>query len=230
MHCPRAAACRRLVLSLAPLMVLLLASCAAAPARQHGGWVDLFDGETLTGWMRRGGQATYEAKDGCIVGTTAPNQPNTFLCTEATYADFELTLEFLVDAELNSGVQIRSESRADYQNGRVHGYQVEIDPSPRAFTGGVYDEGRRGWLADLKENHAAQRAFRQGEWNALRVVALGPEIHTWVNGVPAASLRDAVTPRGFIGLQVHGVGARTEPLTVRWRNIRLLRLESDAAR
>jgi len=230
MHCLSAAARRRVLLVLAPLMGLVLASCAGVRAQEGGGFVDLFDGRTLEGWTRRGGQATYEAKDGCIVGTTAPNQPNTFLCTKASYGDFELTLEFLVDPELNSGVQIRSESRADYQKGRVHGYQIEIDPSPRAFTGGVYDEGRRGWLADLKENPAAQRAFRQGEWNALRVVALGPEIHTWVNGVPAASLRDEMTARGFIGLQVHGVGAKAEPLTIRWRNIRLLPLGDDAAR
>lgn len=230
MRCPSTPSCRRLFSVLAPLLGFLLASCAATPTREPDGWVDLFDGSTLRGWTHRGGQATFEAKDGCIVGTTAPNQPNTFLCTEATFGDFELTLEFLVDPELNSGVQIRSESRPDYQNGRVHGYQVEIDPSPRAFTGGVYDEGRRGWLADLKENPGAQRAFRQGEWNALRVVALGPEIQTWINGVPAASLRDDMTPRGFIGLQVHGVGARTDPLAVRWRRIRLLPLEPGVTR
>jgi hypothetical protein len=105
--------------------------------------------------------------------------------------------------------------------GRVHGYQVEIDPSDRAWTGGIYDESRRGWLNDLKTNPAARQAFRQGEWNRFRIEARGPSIKTWLNGVPAADLRDDLTPAGFIALQVHGVGDRTDPLEVRWRNLRL---------
>jgi hypothetical protein len=105
--------------------------------------------------------------------------------------------------------------------GRVHGYQVEIDPSDRAWTGGIYDEARRGWLDDLGDNEPARRAFRPGEWNRLRIECRGDSIRTDLNGVRAADLTDALTPSGFIGLQVHGVGDRAEPLEVRWRNIRL---------
>jgi hypothetical protein len=159
------------------------------------------------------------------------------LCTEQEYGDFVLELEFLVDRELNSGVQIRSQcfdeermisvpgangpQTLQIPAGRVHGYQVEIDPSDRAFTGGIYDEGRRGWLFNLEGRDAARRAFRQGDWNRLRVVAAGPSLKTWLNDVPAADLYDELTPRGFIALQVHGVRDRAEPLYVRWRNIRL---------
>lgn len=183
--------------------------------------IPLFDGITLDGWIKRGGNAAYTVEDGAIVGRTAPNQPNTFLCTELDHADFILTLEFKVDDDLNSGIQFRSASRADYQNGRVHGYQVEIDPSDRAWTGGIYDEGRRGWLADLSGNQAAREAFKHGDWNALRIEAVGDHIRTWINGVPAADLRDSMEDAGFIALQVHGVGDRVEPLEVRWRNIQL---------
>ncbi|MBX3443912.1 MAG: DUF1080 domain-containing protein [Planctomyces sp.] len=203
----------------------------------------LFDGQTLTGWTQRGGQAKYSVEDGAIVGRSVPNTPNSFLCTERDYGNFELLLEFQVDPALNSGVQIRSEHFDEPQtitvpdNGgektltiparRVHGYQVEIDPSERAWTGGIYDESRRGWLNDLKNNEPARQAFRQNEWNTLRIVAKGDSIRTWLNDVPAADLTDGLTAKGFIALQVHGVGDRAEPLTVRWRNLRIRELDTD---
>lgn len=200
----------------------------------------LFDGKSLAGWVQRGGKANYRVEDGCIVGTSVPNTPNSFLCTEKKYKDFVLEFEFKVDPALNSGVQIRShfvkegqtvESAGKKikggQGGRVYGYQVEIDPAPRAFTGGIYDEGRRAWLADLKDNEPARKAFKGGEWNKLRIECRGPSIRTWINGVKAADLTDDVDPKGFIALQVHGVGKKTEPLEVRWRNIRLEELPAD---
>lgn len=198
------------------------AGCAAAPRAEP--FRSIFDGQTLGGWVQRGGKAVYFVEEGCIVGETRPNQPNSFLCTEETFADFELELEFKVDPRLNSGVQIRSESRPEYRSGVVHGYQVEIDPSPRAWTGGIYDESRRGWLVDLKENAPGREAFRQGEWNRFRIVAKGEVMRVYLNGVPTAELHDGMTREGFIGLQVHGVGANAEPMQVRWRNLRLRRL------
>ena len=199
---------------------LLLESCVAA-ADDAEGFVPLFDGKTLAGWKQLGGKAMYEAKDGMIIGSSVPKTPNSFLCTRKNYSDFILELEFKVDPGLNSGVQIRSNSLKSYKNGRVHGYQVEIDPSARAWTAGIYDEGRRGWLFTLKNNEPARKAFKPNQWNNIRVEAVGDSIKTWLNGVPAADLKDSKTPSGFIGLQVHGVGKRTEPLRVRWRNIRI---------
>jgi len=199
--------------------------CLPELGRAEEGWVDLFDGKTLTGWKQLGGKAKYEAKDDMIVGSSVPNTPNSFLCTEKTFGNFELELEFKVDPGLNSGVQIRSNSLKDYKNGRVHGYQVEIDPSARAWSAGIYDEGRRGWLFNLKNNEPARKAFKQNEWNQYRIVADGDSIKTWINGVAAADLKDGMTATGFIGLQVHGVGKRTEPLQIRWRNIRVKELK-----
>ncbi len=195
--------------------------CGAAVAKGGGDWIELFDGTSLTGWVQRGGEAKYAVEDGVIVGSTVPRTPNSFLCTEKMYGDFVLELEFKVDSALNSGVQIRSNSLPGYKDGRVHGYQVEIDPSDRAWSGGIYDEGRRGWLNDLRGNKAARSAFRPNDWNQYRVVAIGDSIKTWINGTPAADLVDSMTSRGFIALQVHGVGKREEALQVRWRNIRI---------
>jgi hypothetical protein len=201
------------------------------------GWVSLFDGRDLDGWVQRGGKAKYRVEDGQIVGTSVPNTGNSFLCTARDYGDFVLELEFKVQDGLNSGVQVRShcfgEPRRFEQDGktktiaagRVHGYQVEIDPSARAWTGGIYDEGRRGWLNDLKDNEPARKAFKHDEWNRLRIECRGDSIKTWLNGVPAADLKDAMAPSGFIALQVHGVGKREDTLEVRFRNIRIKELK-----
>ena len=211
-----------------------------APAPEGDGWVSLFNGKDLDGWVRRGGKAKYRAEGGEIVGTSVPNTGNSFLCTKRDYADFILELEFKVDPDLNSGVQIRSEcfdrpktvelggKKYKIAAGRVHGYQVEIDPDVkrgRLWTGGIYDEGRRGWLYDLKNNEPARKAFKPGEWNKLRVECQGDHIRTWLNGVPAADLRDSAERSGFIALQVHGVGKKTEPLEVRFRNLRIKELK-----
>jgi hypothetical protein len=194
--------------------------------------IELFDGKDLSGWKQLGGAAKYSIEDGQIVGRSVPDTSNTFLTTEKEYGDFQLELDFKIDdPTFNSGVQIRSHARPDGDGERVYGYQVEIDPNPdRAWTAGLYFEGgsdqrAAGWLNDLSNNEAARKAFKLGEWNHLRVVADGPRIQTWLNGVPAADFTDtdnaAFTPSGFIALQVHSVGGAKEPKEIRWRNIHL---------
>lgn len=168
-----------------------------------------------------GGTATYRFEDGVLTGTTVPSSPNTFLATRREYANFVLEFEVLVDPEINSGVQIRSHSRPDYNNGRVHGLQIEIDPSARAWSAGIYEEGRRGWLFDLRGNRAAREAFKQNEWNHYRIEANGPHVRTWLNGVLAADFIDEMDPSGFIAFQVHGVAAQHVGKEIKWRSIRL---------
>lgn len=186
-------------------------------------WNELFDGETLDGWTQKGGEAKYEVRDGFIVGTTVHNTPNSFLATDKMYDDFILELEYKVDPSMNSGIQIRSNSFPYYMDGRVHGYQVEIDPSERAWSGGIYDEGRRGWLNPLEGNPEAQKAFKQNEWNHYRVEAIGDTLKTWVNGIPASHLVDEKTSTGFIALQVHSIGKeQKEGTEILWRNIKIL--------
>ncbi len=216
------------------LIVTVSVSAALSARSQNEKWQELFDGKSLKGWTQKGGKALYKVEDGVIVGTTVKGTPNSFLCTEKNYGDFILELEFKVDPKLNSGIQIRSQCFDEAKSyewqgktikvpaGRVHGYQVEIDPSARAWSAGIYDEGRRGWLNDLKNNPAAQKAFKQNDWNKVRVEAKGDSIKTFINGVPAADLKDSMTPSGFISLQVHGT--KDEGLKVCWRNIRIQEL------
>ncbi len=185
-------------------------------------WENLFNGKNLKGWTKLNGNADYKVEDGTIVGISKMKTPNTFLATKKTYGDFILEFEFKVDDKLNSGVQFRSLSNKEYQKGRVHGYQFEIDPSARAWTGGIYDEGRKGWLYDLSQYPTAQKAFKNGTWNKARIEAIGNNIRTWVNDVPCANLLDNQTASGFIALQVHAIGnADQEGKTVAWRNIRI---------
>ena len=192
----------------------------------------LFNGTNLDGWVQRGGKAQYSVENGVIIGTTVKGTGNSFLCTEKEYGDFILELDVKADKDLNSGIQIRSqcfdkETAYDFGTrtinisaGRVHGYQVEVDHNlNRRWSGGVYDEGRRGWLFPLATNSPGSQAFKFGEWNKYRIRCVGDSIKTWVNGVPAADLVDAETLRGFIGLQVHN--SETAGLQVRFRNIRL---------
>jgi len=185
-------------------------------------WENLFNGKNLNGWTKLNGTAEYKVVDGAIVGISKMNTPNTFLTTKKMYGDFILEFEFKVDDGLNSGVQFRSLSDKAFQNGRVHGYQFEIDPSKRAWTGGIYDEARRGWLYDLTQYPTAQKAFKNGQWNKARIEAVGNNIRTWVNDVPCANILDDKTTSGFIALQVHSIGnPNEEGKTISWRNIRI---------
>ena len=231
---------KRVILSVC--CVLLFA--ASAGAQEH--WKSLFDGKTLKGWSRLGGSAAFEVRDGAIVGTTAPDTPNSFLRTEKEYGNFILELEFKVDPELNSGVQFRS----CFSDGLVRGYQYEIDPDrttmykalpanldadgreiapgtePRSWTGGIYDEKRRGWIGDLTRNPEARAAFRPGEWNKIRIEARNDKLKTWINGVHAVTVIDYMTPNGFIALQVHAV-PQYRKMQIAWRDIRICDLGAN---
>lgn len=185
-------------------------------------WEPLFNGKNLNGWQKLNGKAEYKVVDGTIVGISRMNTVNTFLATKKNYGDFILEFEFKVDDALNSGVQFRSQSLKEYQDGRVHGYQFEIDPSARAWTGGIYDEARRGWLYPMTKNIPAQKAFKKNEWNKARIEAIGNSIRTWVNGIACANIWDDANLSGFIALQVHMIGNKDQAgKTISWKNIQI---------
>lgn len=220
-----------LFVTLVPTSFFPASANAADPAAETA-WTALFNGKDLSGWKQLGGKAVYAVEEGAIVGTSVAGTPNSFLATEKDYTDFVLEFEFKVDPALNSGVQVRSHSRPDYSNGRVHGTQIEIDNDPkrkRWWTAGIYEEGRRGWLFPGKEDEEAKAAFtRQGgeltkveDWNTVRVSCVGGEYQTWLNGQPRARLSDDMEKDGFIALQVHSVSAENAGKKVYWRNLRI---------
>jgi len=226
---------------------------ATLPALAQDGWVDLFNGKNLDGWAEHSGQAKYTVEGGVLTGESVSDSGNSFLCTTQTFENFELELEYKCDALLNSGVQIRSEFFLEARTlsiggkeikvaaDRVHGYQCEIDMDAargRMWTGGIYDEARRGWLfpADGEKgrqgtafSEQGRKVSNNGEWNKLRIVANGPSIKTWLNGEARAEITDSLTPRGLIALQVHGVGTNETKvgLKVSFRNLRIHEIKSE---
>ena len=183
----------------------------------------LFDGKSLTGWHSLGGGADYQVADGAIVGSSRPGIPNSFLVTDRNFGDFILEFDVRQDGgPTNSGVQFRSKSEAAFENGRVHGYQAEIDPSERAWSGGIYDEAQRGWLYTGEINPLSKTLYKYGEWNHYRIEAIGPQLRVWINGKPTSHVIDDVSKDGFIGLQVHAIEKPEEAgRTTRWRNLHL---------
>ncbi len=207
----------RFAVALLLLVTSVTVSCAA-----DVGFVDLFNGKNLDGWTQRNGTATYRVEGDQIVGKTAEGSPNSFLCTDQLYGDFELMFDVQVDSELNSGVQIRSQSEGGSPGGRVNGPQVEISTDKMA--GYVYGEAAGGWMTP-DQDRAPHDYFKDGQWNSYHVVAVGPHIEVWLNGHQISDLTDEdhfqSHPKGFIGLQVHGIGRGQGPYEVRWRNLKL---------
>ncbi len=206
------------------ITLLTIILCFTFTTCEQQGWIPLFNGKNLDGWRVLNGTAEFAVKDYAIVGISKLNTPNTFLATKKEYSDFILEYEAKMDNVLNSGVQFRSLSKADYQHGRIHGYQVELDASPRAWSGGIYDEARRGWLYNLECNPAAKSAYKAEAWNKFRVEAIGNHLRVWLNGIPTADLIDDMTALGFIALQVHSIGDNEQKVgkTVQFRNINIL--------
>ncbi len=195
---------------------------------QDVGWKNLLQNNKLDNFKQLNGEAEFKLENGILVGISKQNTPNSFLATKKRYSDFILEFEVKVDFGLNSGVQFRSESISTYMDGRVHGYQCEIETSQRKWAGGIYDEARRGWLYPLTRNKKGQDAFVNGTWNAYRIEAIGSEIITYVNGIQASNLIDEVTSEGFIAFQVHGISnPKDEGKKVKWRNIRVLTVDLE---
>ncbi|QDT02172.1 hypothetical protein K227x_05430 [Rubripirellula lacrimiformis] len=215
-------------LFVAAMMFGLLVPCGpTAPAADvEDGFVSLFNGSDLTGWVKRGGSAEYAVQDGSIVGKCAPDTPgNTFLCSEKEFGNFVLKLQYQFLEDGNSGVQFRSAARPEGDGQRVYGYQYEMRPGGD-MTGRIYDEGRRGhkfgiiWLdAHTPQDRmdAAQASNQAGQWNDVEIQCVGPSIKTWLNGKLVVDMFDSLSMKGFLGLQIHAGKSGS----VAWRNIRV---------
>jgi len=185
-------------------------------------WQSLFDGKTLNGWRVVNGSAKYEVLEGAIVGTTTAGSPNSFLGTDRTFGDFVLEFEARQTVgPSNSGVQFRSQSKQEIMQGRVHGPQMDLDPSERQWTGGLYDEAVTGWWYPGTLN-PQPGLYKFNEWNQIRIEAIGPSMRTWVNGQLSAYALDATYKDGFIALQVHSIDKPDEAgRKIHWRNLRI---------
>ena len=208
------------------LLALLMVLTVTLNAQE---WVDLFNGKNLKGWEKLDGSAEFRVENGEVIGVSRTGTPNTFMATKKIYGDFILEYEMKMDRGLNSGVQFRSVAVQPDGSKRVNGYQVECDDhDQRPWAGGIYEEAARGWLYPMAYNMSVTDANKRGEWNKVRVEAVGSTIRTYINGVNFANLVDDARAEGFIALQVHGIGndKALEGKEIRWRNIRILTEEA----
>ncbi|MGI4750626.1 MAG: 3-keto-disaccharide hydrolase [Janthinobacterium lividum] len=210
-----------LLLCIYVICFFMMPDCTTA--QSPGPWHSLFDGKTLNGWNRTAGTADYKVENGVIVGTTVINSGNSFLVTKEVYRDFVLELDAKIEStESNSGIQIRSHFNGEGHQGKVYGQQVEIDPSNRNWSGGVYDEDRRQWLYPLDLNAKAKTAFKIGQYNHIKIECIGNETKTWINEIPVAYVVDTLDREGFVGLQVHAVTTQEQAgKKVYFKNIRI---------
>lgn len=196
-------------------------------SQNNEGWKNLFDGKTLNGWKLMTGKAEYKAENGAIVGTTVMNSPNSFLVSDKKVTgDFVLELEAMItDTASNSGIQFKSnfDPAGNNGQGKIFGYQFEIDPSVRKWSGGIYDEGRREWLYPGSLNSKAQQHFTTGVYHKIRIECFGRETKTWLDGVATACLFDSLLKNeGLIALQVHSISNPAQKgLKLFWKNIRI---------
>ena len=211
---------------LTSIVLLTLTFSALAKDKDY---TPIFNGKTLKGWTQLNGTATYRVEKGIIIGKTKEGSPNSFLCSDKLYDNFDLKFDVKVDNGLNSGVQVRSQTRGG-PKGRVNGPQVEIESSGTkgAESGYIYGEAAGGWMTP-KAKLIPHKHFKDEQWNAYRVLAQGARIQVWINGTQISDLTDEGKlkshPKGFIGLQVHGIGKKSGPFEVRWRNLEIIELK-----
>ena len=208
----------------------------------------IFNGSNLNGWLNYGGGKFY-VENNCIVAEAITGLPNTFLHTKKKYQNFELQFDVKLDTVLNSGVQIRSniyqndtetvrwggrfdqEGQKDLKNiirkaGTFWGYQIEIDPTSRAWSGAVYEEAGRGFLHTPGINQKVKSAFKPLEWNHYKIRVKDNHIQSWVNGVIIGDVYDDLTDDGYIALQLHSIGKNKIRANkkIRWKNLSLKEL------
>ena len=169
----------------------------------------LFNGKNLDGWNIHGTELWY-VENGLLICESGPDKGYGYLSTEKFYDDFDLTVEFKLEANGNSGVFIRS----TFEGTKVSGWQVEVAP-PGSHSGGVYESYGRGWL--IKPDKEKDKVLKMGKWNKMRIRVVGNQIQSWLNGTSMISLEDEMIGKGkgSIALQIHDGGG----IKVRWRNL-----------
>lgn len=210
------------------LVVILFAACIGVHGhcqKNDKDWKRLFNGVNLDGWKQLTGMAKYYVQDSMIVGVSAMGSPNSFLAADGLYGDFRLEFEFMLeDTALNSGVQFRSHFNPAANGGKgvVAGYQFEMDGTARNWSGGIYDEARRGWLYTGAYNNEKKLTYIHGQFNKAVIVCKGQTVQTWVNNKLVSILVDTATSPGLIAVQVHSIGSQSlEGKKIFWKNIRI---------
>jgi hypothetical protein len=208
-------------------LCILFATLYAPAQAKQAPWTNLFNGKDFTGWTIKGSTGKAWVQDGEIVCHQVSNTPeHTFVTTDATFTDFILELDVKIDGDFNTGILIRAVDQPKEAKLRLNAYQVKIDPTPRQWTGGVFDDFGPDWhwFYSLENDSRARAAFKIGEWNHFRVEAIGNSIKVWVNGVPTTNMINAKYTSGHIALKIHALGDKPEQekILAHFKNIRVI--------
>ncbi len=195
-------------------LLILIAIFSLATISCNDSGKSIFNGKNLDGWKIHGTEKWY-VEDGLLVCESGPDKEYGYLSTEKNYDNFEITLEFLQEANGNSGVFIRS----TFDGTKVSGWQVEVAP-PNHDTGGIYESYGRGWLVQIPDEK--EDILKMGEWNTMKIRVVGGQIITWLNNQQMVDITDdkIAAGKGAIALQIHSGG----DIKVKWRNLRVKEL------
>jgi hypothetical protein len=188
--------------------IFLFSICSLAAWSQQDS-VSLFNGKDLSGWTIHGTEKWY-VENGELVCESGPDMQYGYLSTDKLYYNFELSVQFKLEANGNSGVFIRS----GIEGTKISGWQVEVAP-PGLHTGGIYESYGRGWLIQPKPED--EKMLKAGEWNIMRILVKNDEVTSWLNGKEMVHLKDEKIGmgKGFIALQIHDGGG----IKVKWKNM-----------
>lgn len=173
--------------------------------------VPIFNGKDINNWTIHGTEKWY-VDHGELICESGPDKQYGYLSTNKAYKNFTLTVEFKQEANGNSGVFFRS----SIEGTKISGWQAEVAP-PNLHTGGIYESYGRGWF--IKPKPEDEQWLKMGEWNTMKVTAIGDEVTTWLNGHEMIHIKDEKIGKGegFIALQIHDGGG----IKVKWRNLKI---------
>ncbi|MDF1694439.1 MAG: DUF1080 domain-containing protein [Saprospiraceae bacterium] len=194
--------------------LLLVSSCSTQKSNTSDGYKSIFNGKNLDGWQNHGAEKWY-VEDGEMICESGPKAEYGYLSTVEYYDDFELMVDFKQEANGNSGIFFRS----TVEGTKVSGWQVEVAP-PNQHSGGIYESYGRGWL--IKPDPEKDKALKMGDWNTMKIRAVGGTITTWLNGTEMITITDEKigAGKGSIALQIHDGGG----IKVRWKNLKVKQL------
>lgn len=203
------------LLSLITIFSAILYSCGNHKENKTDGFVELFNGKNLEGWINHGNEKWY-VDQGELICESGPKAEYGYLSTVNFYDDFELSVEFKQESNGNSGIFFRS----TLDGIKISGWQVEVAP-PGKHSGGIYESYGRGWL--IKPEAEKEKVLKMGEWNTMKIKVVGPLVTTWLNGVEMIGITDKKIGEGegAIVLQIHSGG----DIKVHWRNIKIKKIE-----
>jgi hypothetical protein len=192
-------------------------------------WVSIFDGKSLQGWTKVDPPINVKIEEGMMKLHMTPHTlRHAFIRTNTTYQDFILELEFRRDLTMDSGILFRAENAPDSAFSALFGYQIKIDPQiNRNWTGGIMTDFGNGfqWLATLENNLPGLKAEKpSGEWNKLRLEAIGEEISVFLNDIPTAHIRDDKYKAGYFAFKFHYLSKKDDAasLELAIKNIKVI--------